>query len=195
MKKFLSVAIGAALVAFATPAAAQELVTNGGLETGVLTPFVLTPSGGTSNSWVDGSAPHSGAFNIKGFDNGPGFSDYAQTLTTTNGVSYTIRVWARSDSGAGNTLRLGLGAQNSAVFPLTTAYQQFTFTAVAASGSDAVHIYGATCGACGDYLIDDISVQAAVAPVPTLSEWAMIGLGLALAGAGAVYVVRRRYTV
>ena len=38
-----------------------------------------------------------------------------------------------------------------------------------------------------------VTVAAAPAPVPTLSEWAMIMLGLLLAGGAAIYIQRRQF--
>ncbi|WP_426041863.1 IPTL-CTERM sorting domain-containing protein [Brevundimonas sp. TWP2-3-4b1] len=43
-------------------------------------------------------------------------------------------------------------------------------------------------------LVGSVTYSAGPAPVPTLSEWAMILFGLALAGGAALYIQRRRMT-
>jgi hypothetical protein len=43
-----------------------------------------------------------------------------------------------------------------------------------------------------DLTFEVVQVAAAPAPVPTLSEWAMILLGLMLAGGAALFIQRRR---
>lgn len=186
-----SAALFSTLVLCAAGAAsAQEVVVNGGFETGVLAPFT---GGAGYTVTTGGGIVRSGTYALAGFNNTIGAADLTQPLATDPGRSYTITIWAKS-TFPGSTVILGLGAARSSALALNTAYSQHTFTVAAVSTSDALHVIPQTSSGTGNIHIDDVSVVAGAAPVavPTLSEWALILLGLTLAMAAGLQLKRRR---
>ena len=72
----------------------------------------------------------------------------SRTVTVSQGLTYTLSVWLRADSGTVNNLRLGRGASAAgSYFPsLTTAWQRFSLTFVATGGSDGIELRVLTSG-------------------------------------------------
>ncbi|WP_271086163.1 IPTL-CTERM sorting domain-containing protein [Brevundimonas sp. NIBR11] len=97
------------------------------------------------------------------------------TIASVTGSGSTYSVVVNSITGDG-TLRLdlkssGTGIQDSASNPIAGGYT---------SGSSRT--------------VGQPAPPVTPAPVPTLSEWAMILLGMVLAGGAALYIQRRRFT-
>lgn len=99
---------------------------------------------------------------------------FGTAVATTNYETLTITLSANAitaiNAARGSTIAFGLNNE----------------TVSAASG----HVFGESLGSTPRTL----TLVSAAAPVPTLSEWAMILLGLTLAGGAAVVIQRRRLT-
>jgi hypothetical protein len=98
----LLVAVGLFLLSHQS-VSAQQLITNGGFETGDFTGW--TQSGNTGFTGVDAISAHSGSF---GMDTGPvgslGF--ITQTVATTAGQTYNLSFWLFSPGGATNEFQV-----------------------------------------------------------------------------------------
>jgi hypothetical protein len=77
------------------PAFGQNLVQNGGFETGNLTDWTLTPpfaSGDVDVNFGTGYV-HSGTYAVQFIDSGPPYDTLSQTLTTQAGTDYDLTFW------------------------------------------------------------------------------------------------------
>lgn len=195
-----------ALAGLGSQARAQNLIQNPGFEAGAAS---WTSSGVATG----GSLPRSGALAAQNGCSAAGCTDpntgsrIFQEVPTTPGVTYTLSFWY-AGGGAGPDREVQAFISNGAatggafgtctgscVFQtqaLTTTYAQATATFTATSALTRLTFTGRN--APSTTYIDDVSIVAAAAPsaVPTLSEWAMILLGLTLAGGAALYLQRRR---
>ena len=178
-------------LAFATPAAAQELVTNGGFETGNFNGFTLT--GNTDATLVDTGAAFvaSGSYGAAFAPVDP-LGGITQTLSTNAGQSYLISFDLRNlYGGTGNFYDVLFGgvslfsATNSAAFN----YTNFSTTATAVGASTELtfnfqhDVYF--------FALDNVSVTAVNGAVPEPATWAMMLMGF---GAMGVLLRRRRRT-
>jgi hypothetical protein len=196
MLRFLAGGVAALFfMTVAGAASAQNLVTNGGFESGVLTPF--TSTGDLNGAEVQSGFPRTGTRHFVDFRNGVD-GVLSQPLVTTIGSNYRVTAYVRANApeGVGVSLaRIGLGTNapvNCAPLTLTYAVCEADFIAVTAT--DEVRVHFQTADGSGTVLVDDVSVVLSTppAPVPTLSEWALILFGLILAGGAALYIHRRQ---
>jgi MYXO-CTERM domain-containing protein len=185
----------AALMLSVSPAAAQNLVTNGDFETGDLTGWA------TGGNWIDSTDGVGKATGIIPAANGgsyfltlsntadvtaanDGAAQVVQTLNTVAGQSYTLSaIWATAGgyndptSNANNIQFLNVlwdGAtvlSESAASP--TGWTSFT-AQVTGTGSDALTIEGVSSN--GYNGIDNVSVTAAPGPVAGAGLPALLGL-------------------
>lgn len=208
MTKVVRALAGVCAAIFAIVAApsafAQNVVANGGFE-GSTASWTTTGWGSFTPQRSGTSAAGTGCVGPTCLNAGnPGVVLY-QDVVTTPGTTYTLTFWYRMSSAADTPVELqallsngaptngGAGTcTGSCVFQTQTAvgaYTQVTVTYVATSASTRITFLGRNDPQ--GVFVDDVSFAPA-APVPTLSEWAMILLGLMLAGGAALYLQRRQ---
>lgn len=193
-------------LALAPAASAQNLITNGGFEAGGLAPWISAGWGNSNQMRSGANAVITGCSGAPCLNPAVSSGMIHQDVVTTPGTSYTLTFWYRTTGGADTPVELQALVSNgvptnggagtctgSCVFgtqAATAVYAQVTRTFVATSASTRITILGRNDP--GGMIIDDVSVVAAPAAVPTMSEWAMILLGLMLAGGAALYIQRRQ---
>ena len=186
-----SLILAGVALAFATPAAAQELVTNGGFETGDFSGFTQTGSTIFASVSSDPAFVASGAY---GAEFGPfgSTAGISQTLSTNAGQSYLISFDLRNFSGtAPNFYDVLFGgvslfsATNSAAF----GYTNFSTTATALGVSTDLAFNFRHDPSL--FALDNVSVTAVNGAVPEPATWAMMLIGF---GAMGVSMRRRRRT-
>lgn len=108
---------------------------------------------------------------------------YSQTLAASGGVSpysYVVKIGSLPDG-------MTLGG-NGLLSGTPNVSGVFTFTVTATDSSPAPGPHAGSRA----YTLNVAAAPGGIAAVPTLSEWAMILLGLMLAGSAAVTIQRRR---
>lgn len=203
--------VGASLMGLASPAAAQNFITNGDFEGG----YTTVNGSNVPNGWTPNDAflndpafagvrdynAYSGSYSLEigNYDADP-VDMISQTFADVVGGAYTATFYAFKTSGADSNAFLTVSAGGQS-FSYTTANPNFgsyqlgtlTFTG---SGSDTLNISAATDP--GDWFIDNVSVTgpsytppiAAAAPEPT--SWLMMIVGFGFVGAGMR--LKRRHT-
>ncbi len=134
----------------ATPAAAAELLVNGGLESGSLSPWSCT--GGLGS--VVSTPVHSGTRALAGAANSSDNAKCTQTVTVVPNTSYTLSAWVR-----GNYVYLGVTGGVSTWTPSATSYTQLSLTFTPTTSSVQIYLHGWY--AQGTYHADDISLDGA----------------------------------
>jgi hypothetical protein len=140
-----------------------ELVRNGGFETGIFAPWVLTgDSTGTGivRGTADGRFIHSGTHALEiGPRNGLAF--VTQTLATTPGVGYALDFWLShpyTSTGTEYLVRVG----NTTLVDVHNApnflYTEFRYTFTATSTSTDLQFGGLEPP--GEFYFDDVSVRS-----------------------------------
>jgi hypothetical protein len=157
----LVLAFGVA-VSVCAAARADDLVTNGGFETGTFSGWTVTPA--ASGSWIviftNPHAGHSGN-SFAQFLSFGGLDDrIAQNLATTPGESYTLDFWLRSFQE-----EFRVDWNGTTVFDITPAtaptdWTEFTTTVTATASSTPLAFRGR-----GSFFLDDVSVV----PTPATS--------------------------
>lgn len=175
----------------ATPAMSQNILVNGGFETGNLDSFTKTTCDGGLGVFRTGINQRTGAF-AANFNSRGCFATLSQTLATMTGQSYRIDFFAFNRlNGTPNGLQISFGGMeifNAAISNL--AYQQFSVTGVATSTSTIFTLRGRNDGT--GTLVDDISVSAiSVSAVPEPASLVLFATGLL--GVGAM-MIRKRVT-
>ncbi|HWA82031.1 MAG TPA: carbohydrate binding domain-containing protein [Fimbriimonadaceae bacterium] len=185
MRKLLFVGMAAA---FASVAFGQELLTNGGFETGDLTGWTVVHAGGFSG--VRNQFAHSGTFEAYfGATSAGDAEDFYQDVATTAGTSYHVSFWAFDQDPQATTENLLVTFGTNTVFngipqrgtTSTANWAQYSGDFVATSGSTRLEINGWE----QSWYInaDDFSVTANAVPEPA---------SMAVLGLGALALIRRR---
>ncbi|WP_254550187.1 fibronectin type III domain-containing protein [Catellatospora tritici] len=137
-----------AAVALAAPAGAAELISNGGFESGSLSPW--TCSGGTGS--VVSTPVRTGTKSLQGAASSSDNANCTQNVATVSGTSYTLTAWVR-----GNYVYLGVTGGASNWTPSAANWTQLTVTFTASSTSTQVFLHGWY--GQGTYYADDVSLQ------------------------------------
>ena len=183
MKALLFLA-GAALAA-ASPAAAQELVTNGSFESGNFSGF--TQTGNTGHTGIAAfnvtAGAHSAYFGAVGSPGG-----ISQSLATTAGQDYRISFDLLNQGGTPSFYQIlfGTNVLFTATNPASFGFTNFSTTATATGASTTLAFSFRNDPAF--FYLDNISVTAIRAAVPEPATWAMMLIGFGAIGAA----MRRR---
>ena len=202
MRKFLLLT---AAVLLATPAAAVNLIANGGFEAdpnpGAFTNRIAGETTLTGWTIESGSIDHIGTYwnaasGTRSIDlNGGSPGVISQTIATIIGRSYTFsfNFSGNPDSGITKTMDFQVGSQlgntsySNASRPLE--WVPFSFNYIADSTSTVIRFTGTNAGPWG-MALDDVSFSPGAIPEP--ASWAMLLAGFGLVGFAAR---RRRRTV
>jgi hypothetical protein len=167
----------AAVAAFATTVPAEAQVTNGGFETGDFTGWIQ--SGNTDFTGVDTFFPQTGSYAAY-FGPAGSTGSISQSLTTIPGQDYMISFWLMNEEGDPNSFEAAFGGIT--LMTLTDAsdfpYTFYTFTETASNASTVLSFTFRQDSTFWDLV--NVSVIATAVPEP--GTWAMMILGLGMAG-------------
>jgi hypothetical protein len=166
------------------PAAAANLVDNGGFERGDFTSWIL--SGNPIPGVVDTSSPHSGTYAADLFASGsPGYME--QMLATTPGTTYQLTYFLESDGETPNLFSAQIDGRN--VFNATNLpnhpYTEYSFS-FSAAGTSTDLKFGFEDDP-GALHLDDVAVAA----IPEPDSLSLLALPLALVSIGLTKRLKR----
>lgn len=183
MFRWLRIGILVGLVAFcAATAYANNLVQNGGFETGDFTSWAL--SGDTSAAFVTSVNPHSGNFSAQlGTTSGTGY--LSQTLShATPGQPYVLSFWLASDGQLPNSFAITFdGNTLDTLLNVTPGYSLYQYTVAPTTSTPTLQF--AFDDTNGSFYLDDVGLNA------TPEADSLAGFG-ALVVVGSVWALRIR---
>nr|WP_020519628.1 glycoside hydrolase family 18 protein [Catelliglobosispora koreensis] len=141
-------ALVAGLAVAAAPAAAAEVLVNGGFETGTLSPWSCSGSTGS----VVSTPVRTGTKALQGAPAGSDNAKCVQSVPVVSGTSYTLSAWVR-----GSYVYLGVTGGSSTWTPNAANWTQLTLTFTASSSTVQVYLHGWY--GTGNYHADDVSLQ------------------------------------
>jgi len=150
----LAVATAGAIILVALPASAAELVTNGGFESGALSPWSCT--GGLGS--VVTTPVRSGTRALQGAASASDNAQCTQTVPIAPNTPYTLTGWVR-----GAYVYLGVTGGPSTWTPSATNWTQLTVTGNSGSAS-SLQLYLHGWYAQGTYFADDVSLNGQGGP-------------------------------
>jgi hypothetical protein len=144
----------AAVVLTATPAAAANLLTNPGFESGSLSGWSCSAGS------VVTSPVHSGSYALAGNASGSDTAQCTQTVTVQPNTAYTLSAWVR-----GNYVYLGVsgGAQTWAT---SDAYTKLTVSFTTGAGQTSAQVFLHGWYGTGAYNADDVALDGPGTPPP-----------------------------
>ena len=137
VKSCLSGVVLSLALALAAGPARANLVTNGGFESGGLSNWTLTGTGG--GVAIDNTAPHSGSYDAAfALANGGTTSALSQSIATTAGQSYSLSFWLLDQaSPSGNdTMNVTFGGFTDAVLWSSLGTTSYANVQLTVPGSD-----------------------------------------------------------
>lgn len=186
--------IGTFVTATANPARPSPTVTMAGnpatnvrtTDGGSTITFVVGPGTLTANVQVNINGSFFSPFNVTAYTPAaPSITGIApSTGPTAGGTSVVI-----SGTNLNTVTGVTFGGVPAASF-IVTANNQITAVSPAGTGVASIRVT-TDAGTTPDTAADDFT-YVPPAPIPTMSEWAMILLGLMLAGGAALYIQRRQ---
>jgi hypothetical protein len=150
----LAAATAGAIILVAIPASAAELVTNGGFESGALSPWSCT--GGLGS--VVTTPVRSGTRALQGAASASDNAQCTQTVPIAPNTPYTLTGWVR-----GAYVYLGVTGGPSTWTPSATNWTQLTVTGNSGSAS-SLQLYLHGWYAQGTYFADDVSLNGQGGP-------------------------------
>src|SRR5262245_32616836 len=148
MKRFAALLAAAALVLVApAPAAAANLVTNPGFETGALSPWSC--SGGLGS--VVTTPVHAGTRALQGAASSSDHANCTQTVAVQPNTAYVLSAWVR-----GSYVYLGITGGASTWTPSAAAYTQLSVTFTTTAGQTSVQVFLHGWYGQGTYFADDV---------------------------------------
>ena len=138
----------ATLTVTAAPAYGAELISNGGFESGALSPWSC--SGATGS--VVSTPVRTGTKALRGAATTSDNAQCVQTVSVVSGTQYTLTGWVR-----GSYVYIGVIGGASTWTPSATNWTQLTVTFTASSSTAQVYLHGWY--GTGDYFADDVSLQ------------------------------------
>ncbi len=138
----------ATLAVAAAPATAAELLSNGGFESGSLSPWSCSGSTGS----VVSTPVRTGTTALRGAATTADNAQCVQTVATVAGTQYTLSGFVR-----GSYVYIGIIGGASTWTPSATDWQQLSVTFTASGSSAQVFLHGWY--GTGDYFADDVSLQ------------------------------------
>jgi hypothetical protein len=182
--KLLRLSLVAALFAFTSVAFAQNLVQNGGFETGDFTDWTLSGDTGlvgvcSISTCPGGYAPYDGTYSAY-FGPVGDTATISQVINTTPGDTYTLSFYlANPVGGTPNYFSASLGTSTFSFtnFGVAFNWQQFSLTTVATGDQTTLSFTFRNDPAY--WFLDDVSVtQGTSGTVPEPSTLVMFGSGL-----------------
>ena len=138
----------ATLTVTAAPAYGAELISNGGFESGALSPWSC--SGATGS--VVSTPVRTGTKALRGAATTSDNAQCVQTVSVVSGTQYTLTGWVR-----GSYVYIGVIGGASTWTPSATNWTQLTVSFTASSSTVQVYLHGWY--GTGDYFADDVSLQ------------------------------------
>ncbi|MGH7018084.1 MAG: PEP-CTERM sorting domain-containing protein [Caulobacteraceae bacterium] len=189
--RLIAMAAAAALTLAASAASATtNLVVNPGFETGDFIGWTVSGDGISIDSVFPNTGTYDAAFSAASTDPDPGV--LSQSIATTVGASYDLSFALMDEAGVPTdafTASLGAFSQTVTGDEAPAAYTVFSFVVPGSdvtSNSSTLSFTGTNDFA--DWNLDDVSVSAVTAAVPEPAEWALLALGVGMAG----FALRRR---